>query len=53
MKIEGRRVDLEQGPVVLGQGDDFTGIWNRSRGGAPIARFPFTQEGAPLPYKNG
>lgn len=43
--IEGDSFFTRHSVFVRGVGKDFLGIWNRERGGPPVARFPISEEG--------
>jgi hypothetical protein len=38
-------INWKKVPFVLGAGDNFTGIWDRHRGGEAIERFPLSKQG--------
>jgi hypothetical protein len=43
--IRGISIRFEELPLVMGDGTDFLGVWDRANPGTPIARFPPTSEG--------
>lgn len=43
-------IDLETSRFVLGYGDDFVGIWDRTNPGPPVLQYPSTAEGSQAAY---